>query len=341
VVLRFGRQCIVSREARSGVGKEAATDTANSAKWVMCRSRSCGLPRSPDILLVCRSWLLSRWRKVRTDCEKFLAMSCLAPPSRLRKIARVAQRLGEQSHQPQDALARRGVQVYNGIENYILPHRAAQQSRQSLLQARSGDPDRKPLMVMGRSQRSTRNAAIDQTYMAEHLKAAERAGSKAGECSPANNRQAVIGEPALGYDQLGWATIRDVCDVEFTNPARPARRKDFAAGVIRGEGGGQPVGQPPEIRFKEVWLQTGPVNAGFEFSEIAQAGEPKPVKRHAGGRRCRVIAISCRPVRSHSVGDQAWGPQQRSPNLPSILVTSLPSPARDGLGGTRCGSRRP
>jgi hypothetical protein len=78
VVLRFGRQRIVSREARSGVSKEAATDTANSAKWVMWRSRSCGLPRCPDILLVCRSWLLSRWRKVRTDCEKFLAMWCLA-----------------------------------------------------------------------------------------------------------------------------------------------------------------------------------------------------------------------------------------------------------------------
>jgi hypothetical protein len=55
VVLRFGRQHIVSREARSGARKEAVTVSANSAKWVIWRSRSCGLLRSPNILLVCRS----------------------------------------------------------------------------------------------------------------------------------------------------------------------------------------------------------------------------------------------------------------------------------------------
>jgi hypothetical protein len=79
VVLRFDRQRIVSREARSEAGKEAAADSANSARWVMWRSRSCGLLRCPDILLVGRSWLLSRWRKVRTDCEKF--WQCRALPA--------------------------------------------------------------------------------------------------------------------------------------------------------------------------------------------------------------------------------------------------------------------
>jgi hypothetical protein len=35
VVLRFGGQCIVSRQARSEAGEEAAADTGNSAKWAM------------------------------------------------------------------------------------------------------------------------------------------------------------------------------------------------------------------------------------------------------------------------------------------------------------------
>jgi hypothetical protein len=49
-----------------------------------------------------------------------------------------------------------------------------------------------------------------------------------------------------------------------------------------------------------------------------------------------VIAISCRPVRSHSVGDQAWGPQQRSPNLPFHLsdVPAVSSSRRAGRAGT-------
>jgi hypothetical protein len=88
VVIHFGRQLIVCREARSGAGKEAATVTANSAKWVMWRSRSCGFLVA---LTSCRSVVAGCYSDGAKSGQiaKSFGNVVPCPPSRLRKIAQL------------------------------------------------------------------------------------------------------------------------------------------------------------------------------------------------------------------------------------------------------------